>query len=68
MRIVIGLSARAGLQDDPITNVGLTARSRSGFALRTGTEVHDERTDELSYGDASVLAGLLQRSGSRSCT
>jgi hypothetical protein len=36
--------------------------------LADGAEVHDERTDEFSYGDGSVLAGLLQRSGSRSCT
>jgi hypothetical protein len=36
--------------------------------LADGAEVDDERTDEFSYGDGSVLAGLLQRSGSRSCT
>ena len=39
----------------------------TGVRLADGTEVHDERTDELSYGDGSVLAGLLPRSGSRSC-
>jgi hypothetical protein len=27
-----------------------------GDRLADGTEVHDERTDELSYGDGSVLA------------
>jgi hypothetical protein len=51
--------------------MSLMARSsrRSPLTVRLadGAEVDDERTDEFSYGDGSVLAGLLQRSGSRSC-
>jgi hypothetical protein len=44
------------------------AMSPVNVRLADGAEVDDERTDEFSYGDGSVLAGLLQRSGSRSCT
>ncbi|ADB74137.1 hypothetical protein Gobs_1404 [Geodermatophilus obscurus DSM 43160] len=58
-------------QGSPAGRVPSTARSprTSPLTVRLadGTEVDDERTDEFSYGDRSVLAGLLPRSGSRSC-